>query len=478
MPDLSYAWDRYREGKAAREAGDVPALHEALDALVHLPEAIRHDTRLGNACGWLLYYQAKACLQATPPDTAGVRELLLKARAFAYDRSQTPNPCSLLLRQAIKIRPQFPEFLAWVRWWNLDRLQPEDYVPYTPPGGQPLMTLAEQAWLALGKALVAGGESGARPDPAELETYVVQVGWVLDAHPDFEFLPYMRAQVYMALDQPEHALENLRPFVRAHSHQFWAWDWLGRAYYRLGETEAARACLARALSERTPAAMLVTTRERYARLAREMGHETEAKACLQQVIRTRMETWGRLPKRLEREQASDWYQATEAAASRDLQIGDWARQATTYLYDDLPEELAVVTAVSRAKGMAWYRLDRERSGNLRLHELDVPAEVYPGDALRLRVQAQAGKEEVWYRALTARPTDEPLPPDLARSFQGTLVRPEGKPYGFVDHKYFVPPALLQESDLPDGTSVQGGLIMDYDRKRKKWGWMVVRLEEA
>ena len=476
MPDLAYAWDHYRTAKAAREVGDVPALHQALDALAALPAALRADAHLGNAIGWLLYYQAKACLQAQPADPAGVRDLLLRAPAFTYDRSQTPNPLPLLLRQAIKIRPQFPEFLAWVRWWDLDQLQPADYRPYVPPGGQPLMTLAEQAFLAVGKALVAGAPTGGRPEPAALEAYVQQLAGVIAQHPDFEFLPYMRAQVHMALDRPAEALADLRPFVRAHSQQFWAWDWLGRAYYRLGEAEAARACLARALSERTPAAMLVTTRERYARLAREMGEAAEAKACLEQVIRTRMETWGRLPSRLEQEQASAWYQETAAAAPGQLHIPRWARRATDYLYHDLPEELAVVTAIHADKGMAWYRLDRERSGNLRLHELDGGAHLRPGDALRLRVQAQAGKGELWYRALTARVVAEALPESLARPIAGALVRPAGKPFGFVDHQYFVPPAVLQACDQPEGAAVRGVVVMDYDRRRQRWGWLVVRLE--
>ncbi|GAB4424181.1 MAG: hypothetical protein OHK0039_41170 [Bacteroidia bacterium] len=485
------SWELYHHAKAARDAGDFAVVFDCLRQVAALPAPERLDPRLGNAFGWLIYACGKQCLPPQPqwgiaprpsdrnpdlPAAMQVHQLLAWAQCLHYDWQQAPNPYGLLLRLALKARKQYPHFLGFVDWWNLDRLGFDDYRPFTPPGGEPIPALAEQAYMGVAKHLLDGyGPAGLLPDgqidrPA-IEAFLPRLAGVIAAYPAFVYLPYLRAQLWLALDRPAEALADLLPFTRGQIHQFWAWDWLGRTYYRLGRTEAARACFARALTERAPAEMVVLTRERYARLCRDTGLDAEARAAFESVIRTRRQHWARVPQRLADIEASDWYRDTPPATPAEAMVQQLARGARDLLYEDLPEELAVVTAVRADKDMAWYRLDRNRSGNLRLHELGETLQ--PGDALRLRVQARPGRQEVWHQVLTARRSQEPPPAALARSFYGRLDRRPDQDFAFVDRTYFVPAPLCQS--LANGTRVQGLAVQDYDRKRARWGWSVVRL---
>lgn len=476
---MQHAWDLYRTAKAAQVVGDFATVVASLRACAALPEAERRDSRLGNAFGWLIHHSAKYFLHLRPPNGPLVVELLILSQAFSYDWQQAINPYSQLLRIAIKVRKDFPGFLTFVQEWDLRRLQKADFEPFQLPEGEALPALAEQVWMGITKHLIAGYDLQGRgphqgPDRAAVEAFLPQIGAVIQAHPGYEYLPYLRAQLYLALDQAEPALQDLLPFVRSHLHQYWAWDWLGRAYYRSGRREAALACFARALGERAPAVMTVLTRERYGRLCLETGLHAEARAVLGAVIRLRRETWGKLPARLARLEQEAWFLSAGTPAPN--QRAQLAQAAPRYLYDDLPEELAVVTAVHTGKRLAWYRLDRERQGNLPLHE--VAENLLPGDALRLRVQARSGTSGNWYQALTARRAEEKLPPDLARPFAGKLHRPAGRDFGFVNRTYFVPPALLQGEGWADGLPVQGLAVISYNDRRQEWGWLALRMQRA
>jgi hypothetical protein len=473
-------WDLYREAKAAKEAQDWPLMLRTLSQLAQADPAQRQSPRLGNAVGWLIHYAGKFYLSLSPPDPQSVLTLLSLARAFVYEATARPSAYAMLLRLALKTRKQNPDFLAFMAWWDLAQLQAEDYERYTPPGGQSLPALAEQALLGIGKHLLAGyTEAGQLPqgsyDQAAMARYIDTLGAHIAARPDYEFLPYVRAQLYLALNQPEAALTDLRPFVRKHVQQPWAWDWLGRAYHRLGQGEAARACLARALSARAPEAVTVLTRERYGRLCLADGDLAEAKAAFERVAEVRWREWGKLPQRLQAVMEAPWYAETAAALPAAQQLSTWAAKAQRFLQEDLPEELAVVTAVHPGKQLAWFRLDRERSGNLRGSMLS--ASVRPGDRLRLRVQARQGQEEVWYEALSARLTDEPAPSGLSQSLRGRLMRVPGQAFGFVANEAFVPPPLMTAHQAQVGQVVQALTIAEYDRKRKRWGWQVLRIEE-
>jgi tetratricopeptide (TPR) repeat protein len=474
-------WDIYQQAKAAKNAQDWSTVVAGIESLSILPAAVRSDPRLGNAVGWLIHYTGKFYLSLEPSDQTGVLHLLQLARAFCYDPEGQPSSYAMLLRLALKTRKANPYFLAFVAWWGIDKLQPDDFLPYEPPGRPSLPALAEQTLLGIGKHLLAGFvETGptpdGKPDRMAIEGFFQTLGPHLQAHPEFRFLPYVRAQLLLALNQPEEALADLRPFVRTHRQQAWAWDWLGRAYYRLGQMEAARACFARALTARSPEKVTVLTRERYARLCLEAGEPEEAKAAFARVIAVRLREWGKVPARLQHVQEEAWYAASPAKPISRHALSHWAAQADALLEDKIPEELAVVTAVHRGKQLAWYRLDQEREGNLRLHML--AADVQAGDCLRLRVRPRQGQEEIWHEALSARKVAEVPPKELSQRVRGRLTPVSGKPFGFVAQEYFVAAHLLQQHTDLLQQDVQAIVVRDYNRKRKCWGWRVVRLSAA
>lgn len=474
-------WDLYHRAKAAKAAADWPLVLQRLTQLAALPEAQRADARLGNAVGWLIHHLGKHLLSLEPPQTAGVIEVLALARRFPYPVEGQPSAYAMLLRLALKVRRDYPTFLDFIAWWDLAHLRPADHQPYTPPGGRPLPALAEQALLGVGKHLLAGYDrSGRLPqghfDRAAMRAFIARLGPVIEGHPQHRFLPYLRAQLYLALDRPQEALADLQPFVRQHQRQSWAWDWLGRAYYRLAQNEAARACLAQALSLGAAEAMTVLTRERYARLCLEAGETAVAKGALEQVIALRQREWGKIPARILRLIEAPWYHQTVAVPLGPQELGPWARRATDHLYADLPEELAVITGLDPVKGRLWYRLDRTRSGSLRLDRL--PSLPQVGDCLRLRVLPQAGREETWYRAITARLSDEAPPSELLRPMHGRLTPVKGRDFGFVGQAVFVPPELMAQWQPQQHREVQVLAIRSYDAKKKQWGWRALRLLEA
>lgn len=473
-------WDLYREAKAAKQAGNWAQVLALIDRLASLPPEARQDERLGNAVGWLIHYLGKFLLGQQPPDHELACRLVEMGRGFAYQKQAQPSAYAMLLRLALKVRPHYDRFLDFMDWWDLAHLQPADHQPYVPPGGSALPALAEQALLGMGKHLLAGHDRyGRMPqgsfDQIAMQHFVQQLGPYVERYPQHRFLPYLRAQLYLALEQPEAALADLQPFVRSHQKQPWAWDWLGRTYFRLQQPEAARACLAQALTLGQPGPMTVLTWERYARLCLEAGEVAQAKAALQTVVDIRLREWGRLPRRVEELMDAPWFVATEAQAVGPAQLRPWATQARALLYADLPEERAVVTGVNVEKGRVWYRLDRERQGNLKLKQLDgVPQE---GDCLRLRVQAREGREELWYQALSARRSEEAPPEDLWRQFRGVLQQAPRQRYGFIGKQVFVAPPQMQAWTDRAGREIAVWALATYDPRKQRWGWQALRLAE-
>jgi len=473
----SHAWELYHRAKAAKESSDWSGVFSQLTELFELAAEDRQDPYLGNAVGWLIYYMGKHLLRLAPPDIATIIRLLTIAQGFTYQVDTQPSAYAMLLRLALRVRKDYAGFLSFMDWWDLANLQAADHIPYTPPQGNRLPALAEQALLGFGKHLLAGytasgkvGEGGY--SITEIERFLPELSPYIQLYPQHRFLPYLRAQLYLALGRPHEALKDLHPFVRTHQKQSWAWDWLGRTYFRLGETEAARACFAQGLSLGAPDSLTILTLERYARLCLDMGEHGAAKGLIERVIRIRQREWGKIPGRIGKLTETEWYKTSTPQALDERDIRKWAKQARIYLYADLPEELGVVTGVNVEKGRVWYRLDRARKGSMLLSKLEKVPEM--GDCLQMRVLAREGKEEVWYEALHARISEEAPPGDLVKEAKGILTQPRGKSFGFVGREVFVPPELMEAWQDRMGCQVSVLAMASYDARKQRWGWRAIR----
>lgn len=177
-------------------------------------------------------------------------------------------------------------------------------------------------------------------------------------------------------------------------------------------------------------------------------------------------------------------------ARRDLAIGDGLRvkgefneknrfqiyaleaRRTQGPWDVFPTRVGVVDRLNHEKRVLHFIVDRGVDGVVPLADLPSPLNV--GDAIAVKLSKRSTDKGTIYRVMHAEGTHEMPSLQVRKQFSEAVRLSNG--VGFTESDIYIPPPMVEQCQLLDGQKVAGTAILNFNTKRRSWGWKAIALE--
>jgi len=134
--------------------------------------------------------------------------------------------------------------------------------------------------------------------------------------------------------------------------------------------------------------------------------------------------------------------------------------------------LIVVDSVNKEKTVFSFIASKEISGFVHYGRIKVKPR--PGNIYAVRFK-ELGKENKsnFYQILSITETDKKPDKTIFKIVDGEIIIRPGNSFGFVNN-IFVPAYIINREQLKSGDKISVMAILSYNRKKKDWGWKVVK----
>ncbi|MDX1651901.1 MAG: hypothetical protein R3277_05380 [Brumimicrobium sp.] len=404
-------------------------------------------------------------------DHGKINELLEIIKEFHFTK---PSEAYTFIYKAFhKGYQNWSKYLEFADWWNFENFRSEDYLKEEFKDKK-IMSIVEQAYIAYSKKLLEGEPVGSfgqerAIDKDKIREFLPKLDKIVDEHPEYQYPPYFKAKLLLALGDDENILSSFLPFAKQKRNNFWVWQVMAEIFP--DDKEIQFACYCKALSLKTPEDFLVKLRQTFAGMLVERQMYNEAKTEIQKVISTRENHEWKLSNQVTQWTEQDWYKsATPNKDNKDL-YAQHVKKAEEILFQDIPEEVIAVEFVNENKNILNFVKDKQKFGFLNYSgQLDKPQ---IGDILKVRFNGDG--QDGFYKILSAKKAEPNLTSDAIRDYEGTLKVISPQNFGFADD-VFIEPKLIQDNNLTDGQTLTGKAILSFNKKKNEWGWKALEIE--
>jgi len=422
-------------------------------------------------CAWQIGSLIFGLQKTEHVDYGKINELFVIIRDFHFTKPS--EAYSFIYKAFHKGYQNWSNYLTFADWWNFENLRSEDFLR-EEFNGKKIMSIAEQAYIAYSKKLLEGepidpfGQQRII-DKEKIELFLPKLDALIEKHPDYQYPPYFKAKLLLALGGDENVLSAFLPFAKQKRNDFWVWELMAEIFSE--DKEIQFACYCKALSLKTPEDFLVKLRQTFAEMLVEKTMYNEAKTEIQKVITTREKHKWKLPNPITQWMEQDWYKSATAKKHNQDLYSIHIKKAEEILFQDIPEELIVVEFVNDNKSMLNFVKDRRKFGffNYSGH-LDIPQ---IGDQLKVRFNGDG--QDGFYKILTAKKSDSILTSEAIKDFEGILKVISPQNFGFIED-IFIEPKIIEEKKLTDGQPVNGRALLSFNKKKNEWGWKAIELK--
>lgn len=446
-------WALYYRMKSASDFERLVELLTELKAMSLLtPET---DDMIFNNLLFPLASCLKNCVQ---PGSQGAFDKLNTLFGLLRDYRFKPSKGYSFLLQSVIKHEQWNGMLDFLDWWGFDNLTQEDYTPYINERKQKMMTTAERLFIAYSKAVLA------RNDRSRLDAFMPRLEKMVEEHPEMLYTGYYYCKLLlMEGDDREEALRRTVAFVRRKQTEFWAWNMLSEVYDK--DSDAALACLLRAVNCKTEEGFLGKVRVRLAQAYLARGEGARAKHHIETVRRYYLSQGWRLLSDIDKWTRQTGYNESPVDASDSL---DWRELTDAILCQGTEEAVAVVTFVNAQSGWVSmvYGLKQRTEQKLRMR-------VNVGTTLKINF---VGEGDNRIRLINAEKIRLPEGLPYAKQGKGTVAKRDDKDFAFLkvgSDDYFLPASVVQKNNLRNGEVACGLMVCDYNRKKNEWTWSCV-----
>lgn len=373
--------------------------------------------------------------------------------------SHTGVPYSALLSSVVKLDGKWKDILSFFQWWNMDNLQPEDFSEVKQNNGRKLMSLAERALICYSKHLLVEGT-------AEMaESFIPFLQRVVEEHKEYVYPPYYLARLMMKRGDMASAFDLLKKFAQNKAKEFWVWQLLAETQ---NNDDVRLSFLCKALMCGGKEEMLVSLREDAAKLLSKLGFYKEGKLEATKAIETRKSNNWKISNDLQNIQTSTWFKQTESNIDNFAFYKDHLGKAECLVMGEAPTYTCMVTYVNETKKMVSFVTEDKKQGFFKM----------PKGICRLKRNCMI--------TLTANDICEDKP---------TVVRKVSAIDGFENNAFYKPfsgkfhnkgsfglvgctyiESNLMKS-LKEGSMVSGVACISFDKKKGKWGWRAIEINE-
>lgn len=403
-------------------------------------------------------------------DYSKVNEIFELIKGFHFTKPS--EAYSFLYKAFHKGYKNWSKYLDFADWWDFENFRSEDYLP-EQFNERKSMAIAEQAYIAYAKKLLEGeavDQFGLqrKVDKERIQVFEPKLDTLIDKHPEYQYPPYFKAKLLLALGDNENVLSAFLSFAKKKRNDFWVWELMAEIFSE--DKKIQFACYCKALSLKTPEDFLVKLRQVFAGMLVDRQMYGEAKTEIQQVIATREKHEWRLPNQIIQWIEQDWYQSATAHRDNKELYSKHVREAEEILFQDIPEEIVAVEFVNRTKDILNFVKDKHKHGFFKYTNLLDKPEI--GDVLKVRFKGD-GKEG-YYKVLTAKKVTGKVDSTAIRNFKGNLRLIAPNNFGFADD-VFIDPKTVEENKLQNAQEIQGKAILTFNKKKNEWGWKAIAL---
>ncbi len=463
------AWVYYDYLKKFSQSESFEGFKENLIRIknLNLPE---DEKMIFDNCAWQIGSLLFTLQKVENVDYVKINEILDLIKNFQF--SKPSEAYSFLYKAFHKGYQNWPNYLTFADWWNFEYFRSEDYLK-EEFNGKKIMSIAEQAYIAYSKKLLEGEPIDTFGhqrviDKDRIQSFLPKLDSIIEKHPAYQYPPYFKAKLLLALGNDENVLAAFLPFAKQKRNDFWVWELMAEIFSE--DKEIQFACYSKALSLKTPEDFLVKLRQTFAGMLVDRKMYREAKTEIDKIIATRSEHKWKVPDQIEQWTTQDWYKsATTKRDNRDL-YSKHLKRAEEILFQDIPEELIVVEFINENKNMINFVKDKHKFGFFNYAGHLVKPQI--GDILKVRFNGDG--QDGFYKVLTLQKADDKLDTDALKDFQGSLKIISPQNFGFIED-VFLEPKLIQDNKLSDGIEYRGRAILSYNKKKKELGWKAIAL---
>ena len=331
-------------------------------------------------------------------DYGKINEILDLVKEFHFTKPS--EAYSFIYKSFHKGYQNWSHYLEFADWWNFDNFRSEDYLK-EEFNNKKIMSIVEQAFIAYSKKLLEGnpvdpfGQKRVA-DKEKIKVFLPKLDRIIDEYPEYQYPPYFKAKLLLALGDDENILSSFLPFAKQKRNDFWVWEVMAEIFS--DDKEIQFACYSKALSLKTPEDFLIKLRQKFAGMLVERKMYNEAKSEIQKVIFIREKKEWRLPNQITQWMEEKWYKsATSKNDNKGLYL-EHIKKAEEILFQDIPEEIIVVEFVNVNKNILNFVKDKQKFGffNYSGH-LDKPK---IGDILKVKFNGQA--QNSFYKIVSAK----------------------------------------------------------------------------
>lgn len=417
---------------------------------------------------WQIGKMAFSLIKSNPQDHNNGIRLFEAIQSFHF-----PKPSegySFLFKALHKSLKETDYYIQFADWWNFKNFMSNDFQKEKRPNGKEVMAIAEQAYIAYAKHLLPKQTQHSEIifNKDKAEAFLPVLSQIVEDYPQFQYPAYFNAKLLLALGDKDNMLESLLPFAKKKRNDFWVWEILAEAFS--SDPEKVFACYCKALSCKSPDEMLVSLRQKMARLLIARKLYNEARTEIDLLVHARTEHGFKIPAEVTNWQAMDWYKAAVASKNNFRFYNNYVPVAEALLFSDVPEELVIVEFINSDKKILNFIATETKFGFFKYDRFF--SEVKIGDVLKVRFQG--GIEGGMHQLYTAvKVNDETFQKQFIKEVSGDIKIPAGKPFGFIED-VFIHPTLVTTLKLSDGMHFNGKAIKSYIQEKKQWIWKLIK----
>lgn len=419
-------------------------------------------------CAWQIGSFVFGLQKTEPIDYSKINELFEIIKDFHFTKPS--ESYSFLYKAFHKNYQNWINYIQFADWWNFENFSSQDFLP-EEFNGKKIMSIVEQAYIAYSKKLIAVDTFGKEKpiDKDKIQSFLPKLDDLIDVNPEYQYPPYYKAKLLMAVGSEENALSAFLPFAKQKRNDFWVWELMGEFFK--DDIDIRIACYCKALSLNTPEDFLVKVRQTFADILIEKKLYDEAKTEIKKIVVTRKTQGWKIPNQLTQWASQDWYKsAITKQDNREFYI-QHLHKAEEVLYSDVPEEVVVVEFVNSNKKILNFIKDKEKFGFFKY--LDFKPAI--GDILKVRFQD--GNQGGFHKTFTIKKVTENNASEALRIAEGTVrVFEKNTTFAIIDN-IFIPPHLVRTHKLQNGDKVAVKAILSFNKNKKEWGWKAIKITQ-
>lgn len=436
---------------------------------LNLPE---DERMIFDNCAWQIGSLVFGLQKIEPVDYNKINIVFDIIRNFHF--SKPSDAYTYIYKAFHKGYQNWSKYLDFADWWDLKNLRPEDFLK-EEFNGKKLMSFAEQTYIGYSKKLLEGEAIDpfglqSEINKEKIQSFLPKLDTLIEKHPDYQYPPYFKAKLLLALGNDEDVLSAFLPFAKQKRNDFWVWELLAEIFSNNKDLQFA--CYCKALSLKTPEDFLVKLRQTFTQLLIDRNLFDEARTEIQKIIEIRNKHEWKLSNQITQWTEQGWYKSATPKPDNQVLYSNYTKKAEEILFQDIPEETIVVEFVNKNKSMLNFVKDKKKFGFFNYSGLLTKPQI--GDLLKVRFSGNG--LDGFYKILSAQKVDSNLPSDSVKIFEGVLKIIPPHNFGFVDD-IFVEPKTIEENKLSDQQKVKGRAILSFNKKKNEWGWKTIELKD-